>query len=192
MKKTLSIFIVLIAISSVVNARRLDKPEETSSMAIMKSGSLVKLFYTGVKECNVKVTIFNAENKIMFKEELRQVDRFMRPYNFGELPEGDYTIELVDHTGKKIEKVSYREGKIERLANLLRISGDENRYLLTLSNKGKETLEVKIYNAKGDLLYSHSEDINGDFAKIYDLSRVDEKVSFEITDRSGNTNRMEY
>ncbi len=192
MKKTLSILIVLIAISSVVSARRLDKPEETSSMAIMKSGSLVKLFYTGVKECNVKVTILNAENKIVFKEELRQVDRFMRPYNFSELAEGDYTIELVDHIGKKIEKVSYREGKIEPLANLIRISRDENKYLLTLSNKGTKTFVVKIYNDNGTLLYSHDEDVDGDFAKIYNLSKADQKFSFEITDKAGNTKRMEY
>ena len=60
MKKILSIFVVLIAISSAVSARRMDKPEEASAMAVTESGSLVKLFYKGVKDCTVKVTIIPA------------------------------------------------------------------------------------------------------------------------------------
>ncbi len=104
MKKTLSIFIVLLAISSAVSARRMDKPEEASTMAVTKSGSLVKLFYKGVKDCNVKVTITNSENQIVFEELIKQVDGFMRPYNFSELPEGDYTIKLVDHLERKLKK----------------------------------------------------------------------------------------
>ena len=73
MKKTLSIFVVLIAISSVVSARRMDKPEESSSMAVTNTGSLVKLFYKGVKDCNVKVTITDSENQVVFEEMIKQV-----------------------------------------------------------------------------------------------------------------------
>lgn len=192
MKKTLSIFVVLIAISSVVSARRMDKPEEASAMAVTKSGSLVKLFYKGAKDCNVKVTITNSENQVVFEELIRHVDGFMRPYNFSKLPEGDYTIKLVDHLGNKIEKISYRNGKIERLANLIRISGGEDRYLLTISNKGKDKFGVNIYDDKGDLLYTHSEEADGDFAKVYDLSKVSEKFSFVITDKSGSTKQIQY
>ena len=192
MKKTLSIFVVLIAISSVVSARRMDNPAETSSMAIMKSGSVIKLFYKGVKECNIKVTIINAEDKIVFTEEIKHVDGFMRPYNFSTLAEGDYSIELVDHIGKKIEKVSYRNGKVERLANLIPLASEAHKYLLTISNKGKDTFEVNIYDSKGDLLYNRSEEADGDFAKVYNLSKVSGKFSFEITDKSGNTKRIEY
>jgi hypothetical protein len=192
MKKTLSILVVLIAISSVVSAHRMDKPEESSAMAVTKSGSLVKLFYKGVKDCNVKVTITNSESQVVFEEMIKHVDGFMRPYNFSELSEGDYTISLVDHLGKKIEKISYRNGKIERLANLIRISGEKNKYLLTISNKGKDTFGVKIYDDKGDLLYTHSEEAEGDFAKVYDLSKVSEKFSFLITDKSGNIKQIQY
>src|SRR5690349_1256566 len=138
MKKTLSIFIALIIISSSVSARRLDKPEETSAIGVIKSGSLVKLFYKGVKDCNVKVSIFNSNDVVVFREEIKHTEAFMRPYNFSELPEGDYTIELVDHLGKKIEKVSYRNGKVERLANLIKMAGEKNKYMLTISNKGKD------------------------------------------------------
>ncbi len=192
MKKTLSIFIVLIVISSAVSARRLDKPEETSAMAVMKSGSLIKLFYKGVKDCNVKVSIINSENQIVFKEEIKHIDAFMRPYNFSKLPEGDYTIELVDHTGKKIEKVSYRDGKVERLVNLIKVTDEDNKYLLTISNRGKDKFDVSIYDSVGTLLYSHSEEANGDFAQVYNLSKVSGEFSFVITDKSGNTKQIKY
>ncbi len=165
----------------------MDKPEETSAMAITKTGSLVKLFYKAGKESNVKVTIIDAEDKIVFTEEIKHVEGFMRPYNFSNLPEGDYTFELVDHSGKKIEKISYRNGKIERLANLIQIVSEGDKYLLTIPNKGKGIFDVKIYDTAGNLLYTHAEEADGDFAKVYNLSKVSGKFSFEITDKSGST-----
>ncbi len=192
MKKTFSIFVVLIALSSIVRARRMDKPEESSAMAIMKNGSLIKLFYKSGKESNVKVTIIDSNNQVVFSEDMKHVDGFMRPYNFSKLSEGDYTIELVDHAGKKVEKISYREGKVERVANLIRIAGEENKYLLTISNKGKDTFSVKIFDAEGGLIYTHAEEAEGDFARIYNLSKVTGKFLFEITDKSGNTRQIQY
>src|SRR6187431_579412 len=192
MKKTLSIFVVLIAISSVVSARRMDKPEEATSMAITKSGSLVKLFYKGAKDCNVRVIISNAKNKVVFEETIKHVDGFMRPYNFSNLEEGDYTVELIDHTGKKIEKISYRNHKIERLAGLIKISKEEGKYLLTVPNRGENAFDVSIYDLSGALLYRHTEKADGDFAKVYNLSEVSKKFVFIITDKSGSTKQIEY
>ena|SRR6187402_3530208 len=192
MKKTLSIFVVLIAISSAVSARRMDKPEEATSMAVTKSGSLVKLFYKGAKDCNVRVIISNAKNQVVFEETIRHVDGFLRPYNFSNLPEGDYTVELTDHTGKKIEKISYRDLKIERLAGLIKVSREEDKYLLTVPNKGKNTFDVSIYDLSGSLLYSHTEKADGDFAQVYNLSKVSKKFVFVITDQSGNSKQIEY
>ena len=192
MKKTLSIFVVLIAISSAVSARRMDKPEETSAMAITKSGSLVKLFYKGVKEDNVRIIILNKKNEIVFEEEIKHVEGFVRPYNFSSLPEGDYTIELVDHAGKKIEKLSYRNGAVEQPASLIHVASQGDKYLLTIPNRAKDVFNVKIYDDAGSLLYNHTEEVDGDFAKLYNLSKVSGKFSFEITDKSGIVKRIEY
>jgi hypothetical protein len=192
MKKTLSIFVVLIAISSVVNARRMDKPEEATSMAVTKSGSLVKLFYKGTKDCKVKVTISNAKNQVVFEETIKHVDGFMRPYNFSNLPEGDYTVELTDHTGKKVEKISYQDVKIERLAGLIKVSREEDKYLLTIPNRGRNTFDIRIYDSSGSLLYNNSEKAEGDFAKVYNLSEISKKFVFVITDKSGSSKQIEY
>lgn len=192
MKKTLSILVILIAISSAVSARRMDKPEETTSMAVTKSGSLVKLFYKGAKECKVKVSISNAKNQVVFEETIKHVDGFMRPYNFSNLPEGDYTVELTDHTGKKVEKVSYRSVKTEQLAGLIKISSEGDKYLLTIPNRGRNTFDVSIYDSTGVLLYNESERADGDFAKVYNLSEVSEKFVFVITDKSGSSKQIEY
>jgi hypothetical protein len=192
MKKTLSIFVVLIAISSAVSARRMDKPEEATSMAVTKSGSLVKLFYKGAKDCNVRVIISNAKNQVVFEETIKHVDGFMRPYNFSNLEEGDYTVELIDHTGKKVETIAYRNRKVEQLANLIRISREEDKYLLTVPNKGENIFDVSIYDSFGALLYSHSEKADGDFAKVYNLSKISKKFVFVITDKSGSSKQIEY
>jgi len=192
MKKILSIFVVLIAISVTVSARRMDKPEEATSMAVTKSGSLVKVFYKGAKECKVKVTISNAKHQVVFEETIKHIDGFMRPYNFSDLPEGDYTVELTDHAGKKAEKISYRNLKAERVAALIKVSREEDKYLLTIPNNGKNTFDVSIYDSAGTIVYNQSESADGDFAKLYNLSKISKKFVFVITDKSGSSKQIEY
>lgn len=187
MKKTLSVLVVLMVISSVVFARRADNPGAAAGMAVVKNGTTFKLYYKGTQQMDVKVSIFDATNKIVFTEVLRKVEGFVRPYNFSNLPEGVYSIEIADKDGRQVEKVNYQKGKIEKLAHLLRVSGDEEKYLLTVSNKGNDAITVKIFDDSNSIIYSHKEDIKGDFAKIYNLERFSGKFKFEITDEKGGT-----
>ena len=89
MKKTLSVLVVLMVISSVVFARRADNPGAAAGMAVVKNGTTFKLYYKGTQQMDVKVSILDATNKIVFTEVLRKVEGFVRPYNFSNLPEGD-------------------------------------------------------------------------------------------------------
>ncbi|MBL0740117.1 hypothetical protein [Chryseolinea lacunae] len=192
MTKILSVFAVMMVMSTTMFARKVDAPATTSATAVMKNGSTFKLFYKGVKESTVKVTIINGADQIVYKEVLRKVESFMRPYNFSNLPEGEYTIELSDDQGTHTEKVSYEKGIIEKLAHLSRIGSDNSRLMLTVANKDSKSLLVKIFNEEHVLLYSGREETQGDFAKIYNLEKVSGKVLFEITDDQGTTKTLRY
>ncbi len=167
----------------------IDNPEAAATgMAIMKQGTMIKLFYKGTKTSDVKVAIYNASDKMVFSETIRKVDGFVRPYNFSSLAEGEYSIVLTDESGRQVERVNYSLGKIEKLANVMHIAGGEqNKYMLTVSNKGKDAITVKIYDEKGSLVYNQTEQVDGDYARIYNLEKYAGALTFEVSDSHGIT-----
>jgi hypothetical protein len=191
MKKNFLILVVLIAVSGVVCAKSIDEPKAPKGMAVMKNGSIFKLFYKGVDEGTVKVTIYDERGDAVFTETLRKVSNFVRPYNFSSLKEGEYTIELVNDSGKQIEKVVYTKGAIEhkktseKLLNLVRVKDANDKYMLMVSNKERGAITVKIYNSAHELLYKHKEILTGDFAKVYTLDKYSGNVLFEVIDENG-------
>lgn len=184
--------VVLTVISSAVVANEIDKPKSPVGTSIIKSGSVFKLFYKGTRPSDVTVTILDEKGVAVYKETLRNVESFMRPYNFSSLKEGEYTIELNHEDGKQLQKISYHNtvaAPQKKLMNLLRVPGTD-KYMLRVSNKGSEVLEVNVYNAEHSLVYSGTEKIEGDFAKIYDLNEVGHGFVIEVTDRNGNTQSL--
>jgi hypothetical protein len=192
MKKFLTILFVLTAVCGGVQANEIDNPKAMSGMAVMKSGSVIKLFYKGTASGDVKVSIYNEKGEKVFTETIRNIENFVRPYNFSTLPEGAYTIELKGVDGRQLQKVNYSSGKIEKLMNLVHLAGSENKYVLTVANKGNDKLKVRIYDEKNNLLYNETEAIQGDFGKIYNLDKLSGRFLFEVTDQNGVTKSLTY
>ncbi len=189
MKKILSLVVVLIAIGQV-NANEIE-PKSPVGVSVIKSGSIVKLFYQGDHTGNVKVKIYNERGRTLFVETIHNMENFMRPYNFSTLPEGQYTIELTDDQGTHFKKVSHSNSQSnqKRAARLTRL-GDGNRYMLAVPNVGKDVLTVSIYDGGSRLLYTETLPIDGDFAKVYNLNKISGGHTFEIVDQDRNTNRL--
>ncbi len=155
-----------------------------SGMAVVKSNaSSYKLIYKAELASNVKVEIINADNKVVFSEIIKNSDGFARPYNFGSLPEGDYTIRLDNGSNWLSEKISYRQGEVQKLAHLVTLK--DGRYLLTVPGTGEDQLNIRIYGEDGQTLYTASDKVNGDFGRLFNLQQIDGAVSFEISGSSG-------
>ena len=187
MKKTLSVLAMLMIFSSVVFARRLETPGAAPSAAIVKSGSTFKLYYKGTEQADVKVSIWDASDHLVFSETLRKVDGFVRPYNFSSLPEGEYTIKISDKFGRQIEKITYKQEKSPALAHLLKVGGADAKYLLTVSNRGDNDVTVRIYDSSNNVIYNKKEAVSSDFAKIYNLEGIGGDFTFEVSDGKGTT-----
>lgn len=192
MKKNLLAVIVMILFAGVVSANTIDGPKSPIGMAVVKTGSIFKVFYKGVKTGNVKLTIYGTRGEKVFTETLKNIESFVRPYNFSSLSEGEYIIELMDDAGKQVEKISYHNGKIERYVSLKRLVDNEGKYVLTVSNKGEDVLSVRIFDYKNTLLYSGTEKIVDDFGKVYNLNKVRGQIFFEITDKNGTVQSISY
>ena len=189
MKKILFLLVLVIAVGSV-SANGID-PKSPVGVSVIKAGTTFKVFYQGAQSGTVKVSIANGKGDIVFSETMRKIENFMRPYNFSSLPAGEYTITIVDGNGKRSHNITHSVQSNERAASLSRLR-DGGKYLLTVPNVGQEALTVKIFDASNGLLYSNTEVIDGNFAKLYNLLHVSGAITFEISDESGKTNRLTY
>jgi len=189
MKKILFITAVGLFLIGHVNVNGM-APKSPVGIAVVKSGSIIKLFYRGEQSGKVKVTIYNDKGNAVFRETMYQIENFMRPYNFSELPEGEYTLELRDDQGLHYQKVTHSSLIQKRVAHLIRLNEAENKYMLAIPNVGPDALTVKIYDKDNILLYQGTEAIEGNFAKVYNLNGLSQNFRFEILDGQGNAFRF--
>ena len=118
MKKITTLAFVF-AMMTVSFVHAFDKgPKSPVGMSVMKYKNIVKVFYKGEQPGKVKVTIYNAHGRAVYNETMRNIEDFMRPYNFSYLPAGDYTIEVSDAKGKRTQKVNYAKGEATGIAQL--------------------------------------------------------------------------
>jgi hypothetical protein len=187
MKNTLSLLVVLL-VGSATFANSPDIPK--TNMAVLKNGTTIKLLYKGDQQSDVRVSIFNDENQVVFTEKIKNTNGFSRPYNFSELPEGNYSIRLIDNAGIAVEKVVVeKKAEQEKIMHLLRLPGT-NKLLLSIPNNGAQDIYVTIYNQTNEVLYEGGQSIQGDFAQVYNLEKYEGSFTFVVSDNKGLSNTM--
>jgi hypothetical protein len=132
----------------------------------------------------VEVSILNNKNETVFKEEIKSTGSFIRPYNFSNLPYGDYIIVIKDEVMQYNEKVNYSATKLINYTYVAALPNQENKYWLNVRNNGQEAVNVRILSKDGVLIYEQSIMVNGGYNTVYNLSKVkrNEAVTFEVTD----------
>lgn len=193
MKKSLSILVALTVVFSVASANEIVDPKSPVGMAVIKSGSVFKLFYKSDKTADVRITIVNSDGNTVYKETLHNVEGFSRPYNFSSLADGKYIIQIEDENGRQQQLINYATiEKSKRPMSLVRIAASPDKYVLSIPNNGSENLKINIFNANNHLVYSATEKINGDFAKLYNLAKVGKGFIFQITGEDGVSQTISY
>ncbi|MFZ6000314.1 MAG: hypothetical protein ACOYW3_07370 [Bacteroidota bacterium] len=190
MKKILTIASVLF--STVVFAGGTDEnPSSVAGAAILKKGeSTFSVIYKG-SESKVTVSILDSRNRQVFSETVKNETGFLRPYNFAGLREGEYTIAIADATGTKTEKVIYRSGAVSKQVNLVKMA-DGDKYLFTAAGKGEENITLNIFDQANQLVHSELKSISGDFAQVYNLSKIGGQPTFEIVHQNGESKKIKY
>lgn len=190
--KTKSLFIAaLVLISAVVSAVGKDAPTSKAGLAIVpvKGSEVFKIIYKSESAGRVKVNLYNAANEVVFTETIASLNGFILPLNFRGLSFGEYTVELIDASGKHIDKVKYSaSSSVIRVSKLV---ADGNKFLLAVANSEGSKLDIKIFNSSNELIHSETKDIVGDFAMVYNV--INSKgITFEISDNAGNSQVIKY
>jgi len=182
----LSAFIFFIS-STIVFANA----NESSVSVVAESASVFKVVYKSAAAGRVQVSIRNSKNEVVFSETFNKMNRFTRPYNFKGLPEGEYSIEVTDSQGIKVEKVNYSLGVVRSLVKVTKLNGDQAKFMLSVGNKGMNIIDISIYNAEGDLLLYNSHVVDGDFGIVYNLVK-EGSYTFVVSDKTGKSNTIEF
>jgi hypothetical protein len=174
------------AIGSVALATGND-PSPTG-MAVVRTGSTFRVFYKAPGQTNVTVSIYDESNNKVFSESFKESEGFIRPYNFENLKEGKYTIELKDAAGFQIEKIAYEKIIEEKIARMVKLPGEE-KYAILVPDNGSKALFVDIYNQHGTSVYSKTHEVKGDFSRLFDLDGLD-SFTIVVSDSKGLTKRL--
>lgn len=186
-----SIIILALAFASFTSV----KAESPATMSVLHhaASGIYKVCYKSTETGRVKLAIYDRNNKLVFSEVMNNVASFIRPYNFTQLAEGEYTIVLEDKTGKQVEKVNYRLNKVESIIRVSKLAGSDNKFVLNVASTGSESIRVKIYDGADKLLHEQTEIVNGSFGLIYNLTPVKvSSVRFEISTGSGKIETITY
>lgn len=172
---------MLTIVCSVALAGGIDNPKASSKMAIMqKDEDHIQLFYKSNKEATIEVSIYDADNKLAFKELIRKSDGFIRPYDLSAMKEGDYTLVVNDGTENFVEKISIKNSKETLLSNVISMK-KEGSFLLTVADKKAQHITVSISDENGNVLYKQTENFDKQYSKIYNFPTKANGLKFLVT-----------
>lgn len=166
-----------------------DAPEP--GFSILKNGSVIHLLYKSSTPSNVRVTIIDEKNNLVYTEVLKRIDGFNRPYNMNSLPLGKYTFEVEDYSGISRKNVVIGPKKNDMAVHVERVHGTEGKILLMVG-KSSKGFTMRLEDKFGRKLYSESKTIDSDFASVYNFSKVRGEVSVVVTDFHGNETKFDF
>lgn len=161
-----------------------------------KNPGIFKVIYESGITSNVKMTILDKNEAVVFAETTKNVEGFIRSVNFTRMEPGEYTIEIADKAGKQIQKVVYAAERetVTAPAKNVRVAkiAADGKYLLTVTNSGINQVKVRIYDGANNLVHNESTTVNGDFGLVYNLKDVAGVPTFEVTDKTGSVSTIKY
>jgi hypothetical protein len=195
--KTKSLFFAaFVLVSSLAVAAGKDEPRNIGMAIVPVKGSEVfKVIYKGETAGKVKLNIYNSESRVILTQTFNSTQGFIVPVNFAGLEAGEYTIELIDAAGKKVEKVSFgaKVAASKKTAHISNIDKQNGKFLLSVVNPtAGEVVNVKIYDAENNLIHSETKTVDGDFATVYKFNPGTTSLTFEVSDSTGKIKTVRF
>ncbi|HEY9049130.1 MAG TPA: hypothetical protein VIN08_24685 [Ohtaekwangia sp.] len=193
--KTRSLFIAaLVVVSATVAAFGKEEPSNKGLAVVpVKGAEVFKVIYKAENAGKIKLNIYNTKSEMVFTETFNGTDGFICPLNFTGLSAGEYTVELIDATGKRTEKINYKPADASaKNVHISKLANENGKFLVSVSSTGNEQINVKIYDAANNLVHSENKSIDGNFAQLYTVKNVTGSLTFEVTDKAGNTKTVRF
>ncbi|MFZ2906548.1 MAG: hypothetical protein WAZ98_10130 [Cyclobacteriaceae bacterium] len=183
MKKSFSVFVVLMVMGSVVLAGGIENPLMPSNMAITKTISGARVIYQTEKPSSVLIKIYDGQDQEVFSDVVKSNESFSRVYNLTNMPEGIYRVSMEDENGKREETFNTHK-KIELLSSVIH-SKKLNKCLVTLYSQGTTEAKITLKDDNRNVLAADNFTVNGQSVRLFNLEKVNGPVYVEVSDKNG-------
>ncbi|MBX2957865.1 MAG: T9SS type A sorting domain-containing protein [Cyclobacteriaceae bacterium] len=196
--KTKSLMLAALVVFSALTTLAKDDPNNTGLFVISGKSGVYKLIYEGEKPSALTLTIFDNQGKVVYAETVRNLKGFIRPVNFKGMASGTYIIQVKNGDQKMEAVVEYapQVAKAEVSAKKAAVHAkviEANKFAIMIANQGKETVEVRIFDAQQDLVNSYRETVTGSYGKVFNLSKVESNsFTFEVYTSAGLIDRIKF
>lgn len=186
MRSSITILFFLISVSFA----------SASSLEITPSSNAVyNVYYKGTETTVVKVTILDEKNNVVFTENIRSAG-FKRPYNFRELPEGQYKVVVSGKEGEQVQTINHTKATATKsIIRVTSLAGNESRYMVTITNSASQNIAIRIYQGTG-LVHEEKIKVDGSAAQIFNLNKIQARsksaIQFEIVTEAGQIETMTF
>lgn len=177
MKKLFALFGMLTLAVSFSVAGGKDYPSG-NEVSIVKTGLAIKVFYKAEGSRYAKVSILDAKGNLIFYDVVKARNGFIRSYNISELPYGAYTVKVSDSNGVRSQAFEV-SGPVSMPYKVTRLE-KQDKYLLSIPSGNAQVVRVKIFDEQLNVLYSGTEKLRGDFAKVYHIKNLKGAAHFEV------------
>ena len=187
-------FLTIVLVAGVSIFSFAEKEPSAAGFAVLsvKGTEVFKVIYKSEVSERVKLSVYDAKSNLVYTESIVG-SGFILPLNFKQLAPGEYSVEVASASGKRTEKIVYQPVAESKFFNVAKLSGQRNKFLLTVSGEdlaGK--INVRIFDGSDNLLHSEEKEIAGEFAQIYNVKNFSNGLTFEISDSTGKTKVMSF
>jgi len=177
MKIKATVFAVLLAAISTVSfadGKYDEKADREPEVKIIPSVSshTYKLVYVSDLAGQVKVDIIDKNGSTILTDRILNKNGFIRPYNFSNLPEGAYTLKVIDGQNEIKESFTYETAVTKSPISVRTDLESDNKVKLTVIGVQKEKVIVKIIDRFNRVVAEDDIDAVKSFCKVYDFSKI--------------------
>lgn len=161
--------------------------KELRVQVLAKADQTFKVIYQAEEKSEVKVNIYDGKSHKIFSEVIPQTDGFSKPYNFKNLPQGNYTFEVISQGIKSREVVTNQiEAPKQTIKALLIPTQSRGKFQLMVMSNEMSPVHIAVLDHQDRVLLEETVDSDKTFGKVYDLHRLrHSEARFVVTSASG-------
>ncbi len=156
--------------------------------AVVERGNgIFKVIYEGEKSGTVQMNILNRNGEVVLSKTLRHTNGFILPVNFSGMKPGDYTIQLVDASGKFSKTIQYaNRSKVTGPAPVVHVTrlSRDNQYLMSISGNSPEKLDIRILDNALNTIYRETRVVD-QAGIVFNLKELSGFPIFKVITESG-------
>lgn len=148
-----------------------------------------KLVYPVKKTEQVRVRIYDDENRLLLSEKVENHEGFMKSYDFSNLSDGMYTINIQSPSGIISKEVFHRYKKNDIDFSVERDPVNKS-FRLVVSGVRKEPVYVDIMNEKNIMIFGDTVDVGKSFSRTYRFKgRLPENILFRVSSANSSVTK---